>query len=152
MESIVSPYPGLWTAGKNCWAASGAKNFLLDGKAPRPGQLFLNPELAWAYRQIAAHGRKAFYEGAIAKKILACSDACGGVMTADDLAQFSSEWVEPISTTYQDWTVYELPPNGQGIAALEMLNLMENFPLAEMGHNSVKALHAMIEAKKIAYA
>ena len=73
-------------------------------------------------------------------------------MTAADLAQYTAEWVEPISTTYRGWTVYELPPNGQGIAALEMLNIMERFPLGEMGHNSVRALHTMIEAKKLAYA
>jgi len=131
---------------------NASKTFLLDGRAPRPGQLFRNAELAWSYRQIAAHGRKAFYEGAIAKRILACSDANAGVMTAQDLSGFSSEWVTPISTTYHDWTVYELPPNGQGIAALEMLNLMENFPLAEFGPGSPNALHVMIEAKKLAYA
>ena len=82
-------------------------------------------------REIARHGRSAFYEGPIAKKILACSEAYGGVMTADDLAKFSSQWVEPISTTYRGWTVYEIPPNGQGIGALEMLNLMEYFPLPD---------------------
>jgi gamma-glutamyltranspeptidase / glutathione hydrolase len=73
-------------------------------------------------------------------------------MNAPDLAEFESEWVDPISTTYRGWTVYEMPPNGQGIAALEMLNIMERFPLGEMGHNSPRALHMMIEAKKIAYA
>ena len=73
-------------------------------------------------------------------------------MKAADLAEFQREWVDPISTTYRGWTVYELPPNGQGIAALEMLNIMERFPLAAMGHNSVRALHVMIEAKKLAYA
>ena len=73
-------------------------------------------------------------------------------MTAADLAGYSSEWVEPISTTYHGWTVYELPPNGQGIAALKMLNIMEQFPLAQFGHNSADALHVMIEAKKLAYA
>src|SRR5437899_4703943 len=76
----------------------------------------------------------------------------GGSMVAGDLAEYSSEFVEPISTTYHGWTVYELPPNGQGIAALEMLNIMETFPLTEAGHNSVRALHLMIEAKKLAYA
>ena len=73
-------------------------------------------------------------------------------MTAADLAEFQSEWVDPISTTYHGWTVHELPPNGQGIAALEMLNIMETFPLAAAGHNSARALHLMIEAKKLAYA
>src|SRR5258708_26551812 len=75
-----------------------------------------------------------------------------GTMTAEDLADYSSEYVEPISTTYREWTVYEMPPNGSGIAALEMLNIMETFPIGQLGFGSAKALHAMIEAKKLAYA
>ncbi len=132
--------------------APTAKTFLLNGRVPEAGELFRNPELAWAYRQIATGGSAAFYKGAVAKKILATSAGHGGTMTAADLAEFDSEWVDPISTTYRGWTVYELPPNGQGIAALEMLNIMETFPLASAGHNSVQALHLMIEAKKLAYA
>ena len=143
------------------WVASESKlgkdtnasaTFLPQGHAPRPGEIFRNPDLAWSYRQIARHGRKAFYEGEISRRILATSRTLGGRMTAEDLAGFSAEWVEPISTTYHDWTIYELPPNGQGIAALLMLNLMENFPMAEFGPGSVNALHVMIEAKKLAYA
>jgi gamma-glutamyltranspeptidase/glutathione hydrolase len=103
-------------------------------------------------KQVAARGRKAFYEGEIARRILACSEARGGIMSAADLAQFSSEWVEPISTSYRGWTVYELPPNGQGIGALLMLNVMENFALREFGPGSADALHVMIESKKLAYA
>ncbi len=128
------------------------KTFLPNGLLPKAGELFRNPELAWTYRQIAAGGAAAFYKGTVAAKLLASSKSHGGTMTADDLAAFDSEWVEPISTTYRGWTVYELPPNGQGIAALEMLNIMETFPMATMGHNSVPALHHMIEAKKLAYA
>lgn len=128
------------------------KTFLPNGLLPKAGELFRNPELAWTYRQIAAGGAAAFYKGTVAAKLLASSKSHGGTMTADDLAAFDSEWVEPISTTYRGWTVYELPPNGQGIAALEMLNIMETFPMATMGHNSVSALHHMIEAKKLAYA
>ena len=143
------------------WADSAAKlrrdtnaaaTFLPNGRAPRTGEIFRNPDLAWSLKQVAAHGRKAFYEGAIAKRILARSKELGGTLTAEDLAKFSSEWVEPISTTYHGWMVYELPPNGQGIAALMMLNLMESFPLAEYGPGSANALHVMIEAKKLAYA
>jgi gamma-glutamyltranspeptidase/glutathione hydrolase len=143
------------------WVASERKlrgdtnaqgTFLPGGRAPRTGEIFRNPDLAWSLRQIARHGPRAFYQGAISKKILACSQAHGGVMTAGDLAKFSSEWVEPISTTYRGWTVYELPPNGQGIGVLEMLNLMENFPLEQFGPASTDALHVMIEAKKLAYA
>jgi len=129
---------------------NAARTFLLNGHAPHTGEIFRNPELAWSLKQIAAHGRKAFYEGPIAKRILDGSKTHGGTMTADDLEKFSSQWVEPISTTYHDWTVYELPPNGQGIGALLMLNLMEYFPLA--GPINSSTYHTMIEAKKLAYA
>ena len=131
-------------------AASAA--YLVQDRAPRVGEVFRNADLAWSLEQIAAHGRDAFYKGEIAKKILEVMKRHGGTMTAQDLAEYSAEWVEPISTTYRDWTVYELPPNGQGIAALEMLNIMEKFPLGQYGFGSAKALHAMIEAKKLAYA
>jgi gamma-glutamyltranspeptidase / glutathione hydrolase len=129
-----------------------AKTYLPNGRAPRVGEFFKNPDLAWTYRQIAEGGRDAFYKGEIAQKIVATFKHHGGTMALDDLAEFQSEWVDPISTTYRGWTVYELPPNGQGIAALEMLNIMESYPINTYGHNSVQALHAMIEAKKIAYA
>jgi gamma-glutamyltranspeptidase/glutathione hydrolase len=132
--------------------APTAKTYLPNGRAPAAGEVFRNPELAWSYRQIAEHGRDAFYKGEIAQRILAASTSHGGTMDAADLAEFAGEWVEPVSTTYRGWTVYELPPNGQGIAALEMLNLMELSPLGELGHNSARYLHLMIEAKKIAYA
>jgi len=131
---------------------NAARTFMPQGRAPRPGEIFRNPDLAWSLKQIARHGRKAFYEGEVAKRILAKSNGLGGAMTAEDLAKFSSEWVEPISTTYRGWTICELPPNGQGIAALAMLNLMENFPLAEFGAGSANAFHVEIEAKKLAYA
>ena len=131
---------------------NAARTFLPGGRAPRVGEIFRNPDVAWSLKQVAAHGRKAFYEGAVAQRILARSKELGGTLSAEDLARFSSEWVEPISTAYHGWTVYELPPNGQGIAALMMLNLMENFPLAEFGPGSANALHVMIEAKKLAYA
>jgi gamma-glutamyltranspeptidase / glutathione hydrolase len=129
--------------------------YLPQDHPPKAGEVFSNPDLAWSLQQIAAHGRDAFYKGEITKKVLETIQRHGGVMTAEDMAGYSSEWVEPISTTYRDWTVYELPPNGQGIAALEMLNLMETFPLGQQkdfGFASTKALHAMIESKKLAYA
>jgi gamma-glutamyltranspeptidase/glutathione hydrolase len=119
---------------------------------PVPGELFRNPDLAWSYRQLGEQGAAAFYTGAIADKLLASQRQHGGTMQAADLAEYDVEWVTPISTTYHGWTVYELPPNGQGLAALEMLNIMEGFPLASWGHNSARALHHMIEAKKLAYA
>ncbi len=132
--------------------APTAQTFLINGRAPEMGEIFRNSDLAWAYRQIADHGRDALYSGAVAQKIIATSQRLGGTMEMADLAEFKSEWVDPISTDYRGWTVTELPPNGQGIAALEMLNIMERFPVASYGHNSVRALHVMIEAKKLAYA
>ena len=144
----------VWSAGGESLRAdaNAAKTYLPGGRAPRVGEIFRNPDLAWSLRQVATGGRDAFYKGPIAERILALSQKQGGAIAAADLAEYSSEWVEPISTTYRGWTVYELPPNGQGIAALEMLNLMEQFPLAQFGHNSAEALHVMIEAKKLAYA
>jgi len=132
--------------------AATAKTFLADGRVPQVGDMFRNPELAWTYRQIAAAGATAFYCGSVAAKLLASSKTHGGTMTAADLAEYEVEWVTPISTTYRGWTVYALSPNGQGSAALLMLNIMEQFPMASMGHNSTAALHHMIEAKKLAYA
>lgn len=129
-----------------------SRTYLIDGHTPRVGEVFRNPDLAWSLEQVAKGGRDAFYKGAVADKIVALSRKYGGAMTAEDLADYSSQWVQPISTTYHGWTVYELPPNGQGIATLMMLNIMKRFPLARYGHNSADALHVMIEAKKLAYA
>jgi gamma-glutamyltranspeptidase/glutathione hydrolase len=131
---------------------AAAAAFLPNDHAPRVGEIFRNADLAESLQQIAEHGRDAFYKGEIAQKILEAMKRHNGTMTAEDLAQYSSEFVEPISTTYRDWTVYEMPPNGQGIAALEMLNIMETFPIGQTGFGSAKTLHAMIEAKKLAYA
>ena len=131
---------------------NAAATYLVDGHAPRVGEIFRNPDLAHSLGAIASGGRDAYYRGESAKSIVALSGRLGGTMTLEDLADYSSEWVEPISTAYHGWTVYEIPPNGQGIAALEMLNIMEQFSLAQFGHNSTDALHAMIEAKKLAYA
>jgi len=129
-----------------------AHTFLPNGHAPKTGEVFHNPELARSLEEVGRQGRDAFYRGRIGQSIVKLSQSQGGTMSAADLAEFQPEWVDPISTTYRGWTVYELPPNGQGIAALEMLNLMERFPLNEYGHNSADALHVEIEAKKLAYA
>jgi gamma-glutamyltranspeptidase / glutathione hydrolase len=133
---------------------AAAATYLPGDRPPKMGEVFRNPDLAWSLEQISQHGREAFYKGEIAAKILESMKRHNGPMTAQDLAEFSSEFVEPISTTYRDWTIYELPPNVQGLAALEMLNIMETFPLGQKdwGLGSTKALHAMIEAKKLAYA
>jgi gamma-glutamyltranspeptidase / glutathione hydrolase len=128
------------------------KTFLPDGRAPKTGEVFRDPDLATSLELVASHGRDGFYRGALAQKIVEFSKEQGGTMTEQDLADFEPEWVDPISTGYRGWTISELPPNGQGIAALSMLNIMELFPLRDYGHNSAKALHVMIEAKKLAYA
>jgi gamma-glutamyltranspeptidase / glutathione hydrolase len=131
---------------------AAAHTFLISDRAPRVGEIMRNPDLAWSLQQIAQGGRDAFYRGEITKRILALSARHGGTLTAKDFSDYSSEWVEPISTTYRGWTVYEMPPNVQGIGALEMLNLMERFDLHSFGLNSARALHVQIEAKKLAYA
>src|SRR5215813_14098488 len=143
------------------WAASAgylgrnreaARIYLPDGRAPAVGEIFRNPNLAGALEEIANGGRDAFYKGGLAKRIVDTSSKLGGTMAADDLAEFAAEWLDPISTDYRGWTVYEMPPNEQGIAALMMLNIVSSFPLGEWGHNTAATLHAMIEAKKLAYA
>lgn len=130
--------------------------YLPNDRPPKVGDIFRNPDLAASLTEIAEHGRDAFYKGEISKKILDAEKRHNGTMTAQDLAEFSAEWVDPISTTYRDWTVFEMPPNGQGIGALEMLNIMDTFPLGDKdagyGFGTTKTLHAMIEAKKLAYA
>ncbi len=145
---------GGWRASRRMLSqdANAAKTFLPGGNPPGVGEIFRNPDLAWSLKQIAAGGRDAYYKGEIAKRIVAYVNQHGGAWTTADLAEFQAEWVEPIATTYRGWTVYEIPPNGQGIAALMMLNLMELAPLGEYGHNTAKTLHWMIEAKKLAYA
>jgi gamma-glutamyltranspeptidase/glutathione hydrolase len=139
-------------AAKLAEEAHAARIYLPDGRPPRGGEIFRNADLATSLRRIAAHGPAGFYEGATADAILAISRERGGALAPDDLREFEPEWVEPISTTYRGWTVYELPPNTQGLAALLMLNIMEAFPLDEYGFHTPRSLHTMIEAKKLAYA
>jgi gamma-glutamyltranspeptidase / glutathione hydrolase len=145
---------GLWSRSVAFLAShpnSGA-TYLIDGRAPKPGEVFRNADLAKSLRRIADRGRDGYYKGTTAQAIVDISKEMDGTMTFEDLADFQPEWVEPISTTYRGWKVYEIPPNSQGIAALTMLNLMEQFPLAEYGFQSARSLHVMIEAKKLAYA
>ena len=144
----------VWATGTDYLRANdaAAKTYLPNDRPPKMGEVFQNPDLAWSLEQIAKNGRDAFYKGPIAEKILDAMKQHGGTMTAQDLSEYSSEWVEPIHTTYRDWTVYELPPNGQGLAVLEMLNILEAYTLTQFGFGSTKTLHAMIEAKKLAYA
>jgi gamma-glutamyltranspeptidase / glutathione hydrolase len=129
--------------------------FLPGGKPPQVGQVFRNPGMAKTLRLIADKGRDAFYKGEIAQAILSTSRRQGGTMSAEDLASFSAEWVTPVSTDYRGWKIYELPPNGQGMAALEMLNIMETVP-AKPGVSIGSPLdpaemHKRIEAMKLAY-
>jgi gamma-glutamyltranspeptidase/glutathione hydrolase len=131
---------------------AAAATFLPGGQAPAAGDVFRNPDLARSLRLVATRDAEAFYRGPIADALVSLSRARGGTLSPADLASFEPEWVEPVSTTYRGWSVYELPPNTQGIAALMMLELMETVPLAEYGFHSVAALHRMIEAKKLAYA
>jgi gamma-glutamyltranspeptidase / glutathione hydrolase len=144
----------LWQESEDMLRADpgAAQTYLINDRAPAAGEVFRNPDLAWAYRQIATGGRDAFYKGEVAQRILATSASYSGTLGAADLAEYLSEWADPILATYRGWSVYEPPPNSQGIAALEMLNIMEQFPLSDFGHNSARALHVMIEAKKLAYA
>jgi len=152
-EPVPQVIAAAWERSRHIFAdmPGFAPTFLPEGRAPREGEVFRNPGLARSYRQIAEHGRDAFYRGDIARAIVAFSDANGGFFTMEDLDRHRSEWVDPQSTTYRGVTLYELPPNGQGIAALQMLNILEGFDLASMGRDSVEFWHTMIEAKKLAY-
>ena len=125
--------------------------FLRNGAAPEVGEVFRDPQMAAALKLIANDGPAAFYTGPIAHAILRTSDRLGGKMSAADLSEYQSEFVQPISTEYRGWKVYELPPNTQGIAALEMLNFFSQFPLGDYEPRSVEELHLQIEAQKLAY-
>jgi gamma-glutamyltranspeptidase/glutathione hydrolase len=137
------------TLGRDAPAAS---TFLIDGKAPRPGDLFRNPRLATTYDTLAREGAGAFYRGSIAKQIATDLKRRNGLVTEADLAAHHSDWFDPISTGYRGYQVFELPPNTQGITALEMLNILEGFDVKALGHNSAAYLHVLTEAKRIAFA
>lgn len=126
--------------------------FMPGGRAPREGEIFKNPALARTMREIAEGGRDAFYRGRAAEAIVKFSQANGGFFAMEDFARHKSTWDQPISTDYRGYTVWELPPNGQGLAALQLLNLIENFDLKKMGRDSVDFWHVMVEAKKLAFA
>jgi len=138
-ERRIGEYPGF------------RETFMPRGRTPRKGELFKNPRLADTYQMIADGGRDAFYKGEIARRIDAYMVEQGGLLRYEDMAEHESEWVTPVSTNYRGWDVYELPPNGQGIAALEMLNILEGYDIASMGFGSPEYLHVLIEAKKLAF-
>jgi gamma-glutamyltranspeptidase/glutathione hydrolase len=129
-----------------------ASTYLVEGRAPRHGEIFKSPDLARTFRLISEKGRDVFYRGELARRIADFVEKDGGLLTYEDLASHHGDWVEPISTTYRGATVYQIPPNSQGFVALEMLNILEGFELANLGHNSAEYLHLLIEAKKLAFA
>ena len=137
---LLSPWP------------ESVRVYLPGGQAPGPGAAFRNADLARSYRLLAEGGRDAFYHGEIAEAIVACSRAVGGLFSPEDFRDHASTWDDPVSVDYRGHTVWELPPSGQGIAALQMLNILEGFDLAETGCLSAETLHLQIEAKKLAYA
>jgi len=150
----VSPIiAGAWLGLEQNQEPSTRAALLINGdRAPRAGDVFRNPDLAHSFRLLAEHGRDAFYKGPIAEAIVAYSDEHDGFLTMKDFEDHTSTWVEPIYADYKNYRLYELPPNGQGIAALEMIKILENVDLGAMGHNSAEYLHHIIEAKKLAYA
>ena len=125
--------------------------FMPNGKAPTTGQIFKNPSLAATYEKIATGGRDAFYKGDIARIIGAYMKEQGGFLSYEDLAAHTSEWVTPVSTNYRGYDVWELPPNGQGIAALQILNILEQYDIEGMGFGSADYIHTFVEAKKLAF-
>ena len=128
------------------------ETYAIDGLIPKKGQLFKNPDLANTLRVIAKQGRKGFYEGEIAQTISKFIIDQGGFLSYNDLKSHKSDWVEPVSSNYRGYDVWELPPNGQGIAALQILNLLEQFDIGSMGFGSAEYIHHFVEAKKIAFA
>lgn len=143
-----------WGSSRNSllkWPDSAA-TYLPDGRAPREGEIFRNPRLAASYKAIAAEGPAAFYRGSIARRIVDFSQSHGGYFSMKDFEDHKSDWIDPVSTNYRGYDVWELPPNGQGIAALEILNLIEPHNVAAMKPGSPDLIHLFVEAKKLAYA
>jgi len=150
---VTEVISGEWKNAKSILLAhrSASKSYLINGYAPKPGQVFKNKHLAQTYRKITREGIDTFYEGEICKAIVDFSHQNNGLFSFEDFKAHTTSWVEPISTDYRGYTIYELPPNGQGITALEMLNILEGYDIGSLGHNSPDYLHLLIEAKKIAF-
>jgi gamma-glutamyltranspeptidase/glutathione hydrolase len=151
VSEIIS---GQWKASEKKLAADPvtAATFLPNGHPLQPGEIFTNPHLAATLEAVGKGGRDAFYKGAIARAIVADMRKRDGLLDERDFAEHKADWVDPISTTYRGYEVYEMPPNTQGFVVLEMLNILEGFDVKAMGHNSPEALHALVEAKRIAFA
>jgi gamma-glutamyltranspeptidase / glutathione hydrolase len=147
---------GYWRAGERTLSRDRDSTmvYLLgsDHHAPRAGDVFKNPALARCYREIAKDGRDAYYKGRIGEQIVAFSDKKGGLFSKEDFQNHTSRWIDPVKTTYRGYDVWELPPPGQGIAALQMLNVLEGYDLKKLGPTSPDWWHLFIEAKKLAYA
>ena len=145
---------GQWAASQRSlaeWPTSAA-TYLPNGRPPAVGEVFTNPGLVRTYEAIAQGGRDAFYRGEIASKIVGFSESNGGYFTMRDFEDHSSVWVEPVTSSYRGYDVWEIPPNSSGIVALMMLNILEGYDIASMGHNSAEAVHLITEAKKLAFA
>jgi gamma-glutamyltranspeptidase/glutathione hydrolase len=127
------------------------ETYTINGKIPEKGDVFKNPFLANTYKKIAKGGRDAFYKGEIAKTIAAFIKEQGGFLAYEDLSSHKSEWIDPVSTNYRGYDVWELPPNGQGIAALQMLNILEAYDFQKMGYGSAEHIHYFAEAKKLVF-
>ena len=160
IDTAENGYPVMEKAAED-WNAEVAKlkkspaaasNYLIDGRAPRPGEIFRQPNLARTLRTLASGGRDAFYKGEIAAAIADYCEKNGGFVSLADLAAQKSEWVDPISTNYRGYTVYEIPPNGQGLTALLTLNILEGFDLAALSAQPDRYYHTLIEATKLAFA
>ena len=131
---------------------AAAETYLINGKAPKEGQIFKQPRLAATLRAIAKGGRDAFYKGEIAHKIANYVEREGGLLRYEDLAAHTSTWVEPISTDYKGHRVYQIPPNGQGVVTLSILNILEKYDISSLGHNTSDHIHLLVEATKLAFA
>jgi gamma-glutamyltranspeptidase/glutathione hydrolase len=151
---VTEVIAGYWKGSERGLArySDSARVYLPGGRAPRVGEVFQNPELAETLRKIAADGRNAFYTGDIARQIVEFSKSNGGYFELRDFADHRSNWVDPVSTNYRGFDVWQLPPNGQGIAVLQMLNVLEQAPVGEWGPNDPRYWHLFVEAKKLAYA
>ena len=150
---VTEVIAGEWKEAETLLRSSevSSKAYLIDGKAPSPGQVFINKDLAKTYQKIAREGIGVFYEGEICDAIVKTSNGHQGLFSHQDFKDHTTSWVEPISTDYRGYTIYELPPNGQGLTALEMLNVLEGYDIRQLKPNSSEYLHLLIEAKKAAF-